>query len=216
MRKFCVYKHTTPSGKVYIGITSRKPKERWDSGWGYFSQSYFYNAINKYGWNNIKHEILFNNLTEEEAYIKEKELIKLYKSNIRKYGYNISSGGEKSAFGIKMTKERKQKISQRLKGRKVNDETKQKISKANKGINNGMFGKNHNDKIKQYISECASKRVACYDKNDNLIKIYNSIKEATLELTNKINQSSISAVCKGKRKTAYGYKWKYADEELQK
>ena len=31
MRKFCVYKHTTPSGKVYIGITSRKPKERWDS-----------------------------------------------------------------------------------------------------------------------------------------------------------------------------------------
>ena len=30
-----VYKHTSPSNKVYIGITSREPKLRWDNGNGY-------------------------------------------------------------------------------------------------------------------------------------------------------------------------------------
>ena len=41
-----------------------------------------------------------------------------------------------------------------------------------------------------------------------IIKIYNSIKEASKEL--KIDSSSISKCCKGKRKTAGNYIWKYA------
>lgn len=211
MKTFCVYKHTTPSQKIYIGITSRRPKDRWDSGHGYRTQKHFFNAIKKYGWNNIKHEVLYTNLTEKEAYSKEIELIAFYKSNISKYGYNKSSGGEKSNYGTKMTKEQKEKISRANKGRKAEKETREKISKANKGNNNGMYGKKHNKKIKEYISKCSSKKVSCYDKNNNYIKTYNSIKEATLELTNKINQSSISAVCKGKRATAYGYIWKYSE-----
>lgn len=213
MNNFCVYKHTTPSQKIYIGITSQKPKDRWDSGHGYRGQKHFYNAIKKYGWKNIKHEILFTGLDEEEAYSREIELISFYKSNNPKYGYNKSSGEEKSGYGTKLTEEQRKKISERLTGRKMKKETKEKISNANKGKNNGMYGKTHNDKIKKYISECSSKKVICYDKNNNYIKTYNSIKEATLELTNKINQSSISAVCKGKRATAYGYIWKYAEKQ---
>ena len=44
---FTVYKHTTPSGKVYIGITSVDVKDRWMSGHGYRHNSYFENAIKK-------------------------------------------------------------------------------------------------------------------------------------------------------------------------
>lgn len=29
---YTVYKHTTPSGKVYIGITGQKPERRWQNG----------------------------------------------------------------------------------------------------------------------------------------------------------------------------------------
>ena len=49
MRKYTVYKHTSPSGKVYIGITCRKPKYRWNNGKGYKEkdQRLFYNAIKK-------------------------------------------------------------------------------------------------------------------------------------------------------------------------
>ena len=101
---YSVYELLFPNNKRYIGITRQDPKKRWGHGSGYIGQM-VYNPIKKYGWDNITHNILFTNMTREEACQKEKELIKLYKSNIRKYGYNISSGGEKSAFGIKMTKE---------------------------------------------------------------------------------------------------------------
>ena len=68
-----VYKHTFPNGKVYIGITSKKkPNQRWESGIGYSkNQIVMYNAIQKYGWDNIKHEILFENLSKDDACKKE-------------------------------------------------------------------------------------------------------------------------------------------------
>lgn len=94
---YLVYKHTSPNGKVYIGITRKNPIKRWNNGNGYKQNTHFYNAISKYGWNNIKHEILFDNLTKEEACKKEIELIAEYKSNDPNYGYNRSSGGEFSS-----------------------------------------------------------------------------------------------------------------------
>lgn len=70
-----VYIHITPSNKYYVGITSKEPCERWRNGFGYYSQKYFYNAIQKYGWDNIYHEIVASNLTKEEANNFEKLLI---------------------------------------------------------------------------------------------------------------------------------------------
>ena len=35
-KTYCVYKHTSPSGKVYIGMTCKDPPEkRWSNGNGY-------------------------------------------------------------------------------------------------------------------------------------------------------------------------------------
>lgn len=93
-----VYKHTTPSGKIYIGITKQNVKDRWLNGKGYINNKHFYRAILKYGWNNIKHEILFNNLSLDEANNKEKELIKNFNLTNRIYGYNIQSGGNSFTF----------------------------------------------------------------------------------------------------------------------
>ena len=55
MGEYSVYMHTTPSGKRYIGITCQDPKIRWGNGYNYKKQPYFSNAINEFGWNNIKH-----------------------------------------------------------------------------------------------------------------------------------------------------------------
>lgn len=90
---YIVYKHTTPNNKVYIGISGFDPQYRWLNGRGYKHQSVFFNAIIKYGWINIKHEILFSELTKEEALNKEEELIKLYQSYDRRYGYNVATRG---------------------------------------------------------------------------------------------------------------------------
>lgn len=35
MRNWIVYKHTSPSGKVYIGITNQPANKRWKNGMGY-------------------------------------------------------------------------------------------------------------------------------------------------------------------------------------
>lgn len=92
---FCLYVHENKiNGKCYVGITSKQPpQKRWGlNGIGYKGQ-YFYNAINKYGWDNFEHHILFSNLTVDEASQKEKDIIKTLKSNDRKFGYNIADGG---------------------------------------------------------------------------------------------------------------------------
>ena len=89
---YCVYKHTTPNNKVYIGMTGVNPLQRWSNGEGYAGQPKFYKAILKYGWDNIRHEIVYSGLTMEEACEKEKEQIEKYGS-VRN-GYNCSTGGE--------------------------------------------------------------------------------------------------------------------------
>lgn len=90
MNNICIYKHTSPSGKVYIGQTNQKPEYRWDNGKGYKS-GYFYCAIKKYGWDNIKHEVLFTGLDQLNADIIEEDLIYYYKQ-IGK-SYNLANGG---------------------------------------------------------------------------------------------------------------------------
>lgn len=111
---YCVYKHTSPSGKVYIGITCQKPEKRWNNGNGYKHNEYFWRAIQKYGWDNFEHEILFSDLSKEEAQVKEKNLINKYKSNIPEFGYNISSGGE-ARTGVKLSEDAKKKLVRLIK-----------------------------------------------------------------------------------------------------
>ena len=109
MGEYSVYMHTTPSGKRYIGITCQDPKIRWGNGSNYKKQPYFSNAIKKFGWNNIKHEVLYTALTKEEAEQKERELIAFYNSADRKYGYNIDLGGKSKG---RCSEETRKKISE--------------------------------------------------------------------------------------------------------
>lgn len=59
-KQWCVYKHTNlTNGKIYIGITSVSPSQRWQRGAGYRSkQPLFFNAIQKHTWDGFRHEVL--------------------------------------------------------------------------------------------------------------------------------------------------------------
>lgn len=94
MKTYTVYKHISPSGKVYVGITCRKPEYRWNHGRGYKEkdQLLFYRAIKKYGWDKITHEILYSNLSEQDAKNIEISLIRQYKA--AGISYNITDGGD--------------------------------------------------------------------------------------------------------------------------
>ena len=93
VRKYSIYRHISPAGKSYIGITMQNPERRFQNGYGYKTQIAFYRAIQKYGWENFRHEILEENLTEKEACEKEAYYIsKVYKS-FAPNGYNTREGG---------------------------------------------------------------------------------------------------------------------------
>lgn len=132
-KTYCVYKHTClDNGKVYIGITSQKPEKRWGcEGYNYKHNAHFMSAIARHGWNNFKHEILFRGMALEEAQQKEIELIAYYKSTMREYGYNLSTGGD-PGNGTHCSEERKAKIRAGRLGYKASEETRRKISEANK------------------------------------------------------------------------------------
>lgn len=126
MKKFCVYVHTFPNGKKYIGITCKTPNKRWQNGTGYDKdhQPVMYNAIKKYGWGNVSHEVLFDGLTLKEAAEKEKELIALHKTNCSRYGneygYNMTDGGE-GTYGHKAGENVIKKNRERLLGKTGKD-----------------------------------------------------------------------------------------------
>ena len=57
-----------------------------------------------------------------------------------------------------------------------------------------------------------SRRVNCYDLNMNFIKSYDSTREAGRDVSGKTTGvNSILACCVGRYKSAYGYKWRYAN-----
>ena len=138
MNKYFVYRHTTPSGKVYIGITCQKLSQRWANGKGYRGQRLFANSIQKYGWDNIKHEVLFEGLTKSEAEQKEIELISKYKA--KGISLNSAMGG-----GL-------------VRGWHQTDDTKALISSLYTGEGNPQFGTHHSEKHKQKISEALKGR----------------------------------------------------------
>ena len=95
---YSVYIHTVKeNGKRYVGQCIGDPRRRWGASGHRYKGQLFYNAIKKYGWNNILHEIIASDLTLEEADKLEIELIAKYQSNDRRYGYNITSGGRDGA-----------------------------------------------------------------------------------------------------------------------
>lgn len=109
-----IYEHISPSGKVYIGITSQdKVCKRWQYGNGYVCCTIFYKAIKKYGWKNFQHNIIASNLGEMTAKNMEKDLIKYYKE--KGISYNITDGGDGTL------------------GRKFSEDTIRKMSKSHKG-----------------------------------------------------------------------------------
>ena len=209
INNFCVYRHTSPSGKCYIGITNQDLERRWGfNGYNYtivkkdgkLKHPYFANAILKYGWDNFKHEILHINLTKEEACAKEKEYIAYYKKGGK--SYNITDGGE-GLWGYKFTKEQIKKSAEKRRGIKQSQETIAKRVAKN-------TGKVRTDEQKMKTS----KPIVQYDLQGNFISEYFGIREASRQTG--INSSHIGDCCNKvkNRKSAGGFLWAFKGDPV--
>ena len=90
---YTVYKLTSPEGKVYIGCTGLKVRQRWDNGRAYWRHVPIGEAIARYGWDNMKKEVLCEKLTREGAESLEEWFINYYDSRNPEKGYNRFTGG---------------------------------------------------------------------------------------------------------------------------
>ena len=103
-----------------------------------------------------------------------------------------------------------------LYGKHHSKETKKKMSESNKGKNKG---KHRSKETKKKISEKmkgknnpASKPILMYDKEGNFIRRFNCIADAYEHLGKDRTCTGISECLAGRRKTMYGYVFKYAEE----
>lgn len=195
---YTVYKHISPSGKIYVGITKQKPEYRWNNGKNYRKdQILFHRAIQKYGWDNFTHIILYTGLNEKDAKNIEISLIKQYKA--LGISYNITDGGD---GGRGLHSKRKPHT----------EEAKRKMSESRKGLlagsKNPMYGRHEtNPAYGKFGKEHpASKVVYQYDLLGNFIKKWDCISDAQRCLN--IIVTHITACCNGRQKTAGGYIWK--------
>ena len=73
---WCVYRHTVPDGRKYIGIAEKPVRVRWANGKGYKSNPAFWECIKTVGWDNIQHDIVGEYDDRFEALDVERRLIK--------------------------------------------------------------------------------------------------------------------------------------------
>lgn len=206
-----VYSHSNPITKeiFYIGIGYKNRCFKFTSG----RNKDYINYVKKYG--NPIVDILYANLSREEACNLEKKLILKYgRIGFESYGVliNKSLGGEHSNYGVNHTEDTKLKISQNTKGKKRHSEKqKEKWKQERKGrkvnwdpnhvkADKGRpkpkdFGKNRHRKVFQY------------DLDGNFIKEWNSFKDILNELG--IKNTPIWSNIKGYTKQCGGFIWKY-------
>lgn len=93
-----IYMYISPSNKIYIGQTTGEgmkdvKRRAGGGGKGYKDCPYFWNAIQKYGWESFRCEIIISGLTQKEVDEAERFYIEGLESYKPQYGYNISHGG---------------------------------------------------------------------------------------------------------------------------
>lgn len=223
-KTYSLYRHTSPSGKVYIGITNQPAVYRWNNGNGYMNvkKGPFKSAIIKYGWDNIKHEILFTGLDKELAKELEIKLIDHYKK--LHLSLNITNGGDGCHGAVPWNKGKK--IQNPRKGFHLSDEHKKKLSIAHKGkshkghkwtpeqrekLVSAAIGRKRSEDTKRKIAEhsASAREVIELNKEGKIINYFISASAAAKKYN--LDCSWIAKACR-KKTICSGHYFLYKDD----
>lgn len=203
------------NGKQYIGktyyndIQKRWKEHLYDYKRRECEKRPLYNAMNKYG---IEHfHIQEIEYVSPEINLEEREIYWINKYNTYYNGYNATLGGDgKKLYNYEELIAAYNELKNITQVAKIFNCDKGHLSNILKSYNISITPSQESSQ------KTNGKPVIQYDLNNNFIQIFPSAKSAAISL-NKITFSSrgasshITDVCKGKRKTAYGYKWKFAE-----
>ena len=202
--------------KKYIGKTNRSIEERWKEHCKdrkRFTDRPLYRAMNKYGVENFKIEKLEEVSTDEEACAREEFWINYY--NLYKCGYNATKGGDGRTYIdydlVISTYEKFKNQKKTAEFLNISVDTVRKILKSNK---------QQITSSQEVIKKEYGEKVDMYDLSENYIKSFTSLRDAGKYLIdNNLTKcklttirTHISEVCRGKRKTAANFIWKFSDK----
>lgn len=198
------------NGFLYVGQTSKSPKERFGRGTRYKENIMLNTCIEKHGWDNIEQNIVASNLTKEEADNFEKLLIRKFREQCPELVCNRDAGGSHG----KHSQETIDLIRAGNIGRTRSDETRARIKEARSKqiISHESImksaeknrGKKRSADFCENNGKTHSKRILCVETG----REYNSATEASKDLN--VSISGISQVCKGTIPHIKGLHFKYA------
>lgn len=198
-----IYKITNDiNDKIYVGKTEFSIEKRFqehckDSKKERCEKRPLYNAMNKYGIEHFHIELIEETDGPEE---REKYWIEFYGSF--KYGYNATIGGDGKKFLdydlIYNTYLNTKNVKETARLCHCSEKS---VTLILKKYQVSLQKRSKNQIVNSY------KPVAKLNKDtEEIIQVYTSIKEAEKDTP---TGKHITDVCKGRRKTAGGYKWKY-------
>lgn len=155
---YTVYEHISPNGKRYVGITRQSLAQHFGkNGIQYKSSNrHFWNAIQKYGWDNFQHNVIATGLTHEQAC--EIEMREVSKDKAINNSYNITDGGD-DRTGTKHTDETKAKISASKIGKKICRDYSHIPNEVREKISRTLTGYKHGSEMRQKCSTHARNRM---------------------------------------------------------
>lgn len=225
MKKIGIYKILNiVNNKVYIG-SSNNINRRFKDHKNFLinnkhNNKHLQSAWIKYGPDNFLFDIL-EECDKDSLSNKEQYWITFHKSYIPEIGYNILENAY-TILGYKHTNNSKNKMSISHKKRLENLSIEE-IKKSNpiykglrKGLTNSLKQKEavRNSLKTRHLNGLTNnfkKNILQYDLSGKLLKEFLSGKDA-IKFLGVTQSSSIFQVCKGKRRTAYGYIWKYKND----
>lgn len=201
-----IYKITNDiNDKIYIGKTEYSIEKRFkehckDSKREHYEKRPLYNAMNKYGIEHFHIELI-----EETDEPEEREIYWIQYYGSFKYGYNATMGGDGKHY-----RDYDLVIALYNEGKNIKEIAQilhYDITTCRTALEQASITA---DQRRTRGRECLSHSVLQLDKDtEDVVAIYPSVQAAYTALGKGLSGGAIAAVCKGKRQTAYGYKWKY-------
>ena len=209
-----IYKITNAlNGKVYIGKTSRSVEIRWHEHCkncksANVNNRPLYKAMNKYGIDSFKIETI-ETCPEEKSSERERYWIEYYQSF--KQGYNATIGGDGTPYiDYDLAVATYEQIGNLV-------ETASRLNIDTRYLSTILKSQNVEVVSSPLVNQQKyGKPVNQYDLSGKYLQTFPSIKSAAVAVGAVHNRSErgaanhISDVCRGKRQTAYGYKWQFA------
>lgn len=158
------------------------------------TRRHLYNAIRRYGWEHFTVQVLHSfpkegNWEERLDKLEIQEIAR--RGTLAPNGYNYETGGNKC--------------------KTLHEDTKELMSSVRSGARHAMFGKHHSDEVRELLKEANRKAVEQWSRErSELLRTFESVEEASR--ATGAGGSHITKVCKGERKTAGGFHWKFVND----